>query len=361
MLDTELTSAERARMEVLTTEALAPLTPARIKALFDPGTTNNVGAVQEVKFAPAVGAKVRHGLRNIAVDMVGANGLRRNALVYVRLDLSKRGGVNGVYRFTIVAKKKGRTTRGVLLIEQVAASPPTRANPTAQAARFTKHGFRWGSGWSSAAHKARLFEAIGRIPDSTLAKVAGAKFTLKLAELGPAGESGHYDRNSHEVVLFKDALKATAGSLDRSGADWFTATVAHEIGHAVDASPIVSKQRAEDKLKADLKKAERALLKAQTSDPLAAVDGDNAETKALKAKVAKLRAAVLKANRASTSAKELSDMSKFAAAMGKHISNYAATNLDEAFAELYTLYLLDPALLKTLRPRAHAYFAKIAP
>lgn len=43
------------------------------------------------------------------------------------------------------------------------------------------------------------------------------------------------------------------------------------------------------------------------------------------------------------------------------ISDYAATDLMEAFAENFSYYVLDEALLKAIRPKTHAYFAKAYP
>ncbi len=43
------------------------------------------------------------------------------------------------------------------------------------------------------------------------------------------------------------------------------------------------------------------------------------------------------------------------------ITRYAATDLMEAYAEHYALYVLDEALLLALRPQVHAYFAAAQP
>jgi hypothetical protein len=43
------------------------------------------------------------------------------------------------------------------------------------------------------------------------------------------------------------------------------------------------------------------------------------------------------------------------------ISDYAATDLMEAFAENFSYYLLDEALLLAIRPKTHAFFAKAYP
>jgi hypothetical protein len=38
------------------------------------------------------------------------------------------------------------------------------------------------------------------------------------------------------------------------------------------------------------------------------------------------------------------------------VTNYAATDLMEAFAENFSTYILDEALLKALRPKTYAFF-----
>lgn len=51
----------------------------------------------------------------------------------------------------------------------------------------------------------------------------------------------------------------------------------------------------------------------------------------------------------------------FKSAQGKPISTLGAASEDQNFAELYALYLLDPNLLRTLRPAAHRYFSTTFP
>ncbi len=43
------------------------------------------------------------------------------------------------------------------------------------------------------------------------------------------------------------------------------------------------------------------------------------------------------------------------------VTDYAATNLMEAFAENFSIYILDEALLKAIRPKTHTFFAKAFP
>jgi hypothetical protein len=366
-LDDNLTPTDRGKIQVLTIEHVSTLSAAEIKSrMIDAAEPKP--PVDEVMFGTEVGAKVRRGLTHLAIEF-GGNELRVNSIVNVALDLAPFGGVNGVYRFARVTRTA--TPKRLLIIDQVSAKPPPGPGSVDQAKeekRFTKFGFSAGSGFGGDADRKELLVALARVPDAVLQHVFGLTFERKLESVGEKGEPGHYDPSTHTITFFGAAKKAMMGSADAGGADFFTFALAHEVGHAADFEPFALARKKRDRISRELADAQKRSRQV-TIDPDVGIDAPNKpdeKAAANRAEVNRLRDALQKAQEELAKVQPDPDKpggshsqgAKFGAAKGEPISSYAKTGGKvEDFAELFALYILDPALLKSLRPDKYKYFA----
>ena len=365
-LDENTTPAERAKLQVLTLEHVSTLSSEEIKQrMTDQGSPKP--PADEVRFGSAIDDKIKRGLTHLAVEFAG-NALRSDSVVSVPLNLKPFGGVNGVYRFTRVARKT--KPKRLLIIDQVSAKPPrtlTATGAKAQEKRFAKFGLRLGSGFGSDDDKKQLYAALARVPDSSLERVRGARFVRKLQDVGERNEPGHYDPNTNTIMLFGAAKQAFMSSADAGGADWFTYALMHELGHALDYGPFA---RALAKRDSTERALEEATLRARQIrvDPNAGLDaGDKADEQKKKDRleVARLTKELAKAEAAlekvspGNKAATYSSGTAYGKVKGAAISSYGKKGGKiEDFAELFALYTLDPELLKSLRPDKYKYFSE---
>ena len=251
---------------------------------------------------------LRSGLRNRAIAVFNLDGsVAGPPTIGVtrieELDLTRHGGANGRYRFTSVSRGADKAE---VLIELLGVSSPPLENTGVMPekrqkelrARFDGLGFTKGSGWSPDDFLA-LLQCLEGIPDSTLTRVPGIVFNRRPEDLGPKGEAGEYHFSSsppvRELTLFEFAFSSDAE---------LRLTVAHEIGHALSGRPREIKRG----------KAEHARSAAYK----AAVKADGG--------------------------------------LSAGITAYAATDLDEHFAESYGMFATEPELLAMLRPSTFAFF-----
>ena len=367
-LETSATAKERADLQVLTTESVTSLTAKDIRQEM---TDKNKTAVpaDAVTFSPDISAAIRPGLQNIAGRIFNPGSFTFNTVTHLPLDLKAYGGVNGVYRFTIVQRKTKPKVE--LVIEQVSSSPPVQASSIdlkAHQKRFDSFGFSFGPGFGSDEDKKRLFAALARVPDALLNRVKGLKFAKYLADSGEHDEPGHYDPNTHTINLYKRAVETYSNSPDAAGAQWFTYVITHEVGHALDYEAYTNARVKRDALAKQLKQAQ---LDAKRVDPSEATFDEKAaadkqakkqrEVTRLKGELDIAEAAYSKAARDLDTDKggEHSQSREFRRAAGKAISGYGARGKSvENFAELFSIFVLDPGLLKSLRPDAHKYFTE---
>ena len=365
-LETSASAKERANLQVLTTESVTSLSAKEIKQEM---TDKDKAAVpaDAVTFSPDIAAEIKPGLQNIAGKIFKSASFTFNTVTHLPLDLKPYGGVNGVYRFTIVQRQTKPKVE--LIIEQVSSSPPMQSSSIdlkTHQKRFDSFGFSFGPGFGSDGDKKRLFAALARVPDALLNRVKGLKFAKYLADSGERDEPGHYDPNTHTVNLYKGALETHPNSADAGGAQWFTYIIAHEVGHAIDYEAYTNARVKRDALAKQLKEAQ---LEAKRVNPSEATLDEKAaaETQAKKQKeITRLQKELDKAEAVySKAARELdtdkggehSQSKEFRKAEGKAISGYGARGKSvENFAELFSVYVLDPGLLKSLRPDAHKYF-----
>lgn len=369
-------AAERTHLEVLT--GPQDTIPG---GLLDAFTDEREPEVDDVKFGSDIPVKIRPGLKSVGAQLLIPDPakVRYNVVTNVALNLKRLGGVDGVYRFTLI-KHKTKPVRQ-LVVEQISATPPAELSKMAldkQQKRFDGFDFSFAGGSAGEDAKNQLLAALAHVPNSTLERVRGLTFILRLDVKGPPDEAGHYDPNNHSITLFAETLVKLSTSTDAGGASFFTHAVTHEIGHAIDFE---SRTQAERKLAAvenqlaaarteldEARKNERLIetrvdpnMSLPTSEDEARqadeIKKGKAKVKLVQQKIAKLQndrnAAVDAVNQASRS----SASQDFTKAKGAAISRYGGTAQGEDFAELFAIYTLNPKLLHSIRPDAYEYFS----
>lgn len=363
-LEQSTSQAERGNLRVLTLEHVKKLSPEDVEKEFKekPGRI----PVDVVKFGPGIADGIKDGLKNLAAEFFNENNFTYNTITNVPLNLEKVGGVNGVYRFTLIERTSNPKKQ--LIIEQVSSAPPadpSKIDVDKATKRLEKFEFTLGTGFGGDAQKKLLFAALARVPDSILNRIKGVRFELSPAATGDRDEAGHYDPNTHTITLFQDALKTFMNSTDASGSDFFTHVLAHEVGHALDFESFTRARVKRDTLR-------RLLANARTEARRTAPDISDANAQAAKQKkdkeeIKRLETELAKAESDFAQILKTQDVQKgggysqstqFARAGGKAISAHAKKGGNvENFPELFTLFILDPDLLKSLRPDAYKYFA----
>jgi hypothetical protein len=359
-LDDHTNKAERDHLQVPTRETRSPLSADDLKKQFE---TKDKGTppADEIFFGAEIDAKLQPGLRNLAADLFRS----QNTVSNVALDLTPFGGSNGVYRFAFVGASTGRKSRAI--IERVSTTPaadPGAIDIAAEEKRLAKFGFTVGKGFGADDKKRLLYLGLKRQPDSVLSRLQGITFELDPTVTGQAGEAGHYDPNTHTIVLFSDAMLKSALSVDARASSQFTYILAHEIGHAVDFEH--STARLQAKRDAIARKWQQAVNESRKVkvDPNAPIGEDKPDPEAKKkeAEATRLKAELDKADADLVQAVNTpptlpSDSPQFGAAKGEAISQTGAESASQDFAELFALFVLDPDLLKSLRPAAFKYFS----
>jgi hypothetical protein len=279
------------------------------------------GGDMAAKPDPKAEKKLRDGLASIAV---GAFNLQDGAKKPVRadtvrtrdLDLTPYGGSDGHYRFTCVTRKAGSKgpSEVEVIIELLHAAPPV-LQPWRKLDgkrrlelqnRFARPGYTQAQPtltkavdtWTDDQFGAVL-QALESIPEPLLASVPDIVWERGHGGKGPTGESGYFEYTpqplERRLTLYDDAFKND---------DELVALIAHELGHALSFK------------QPSLKKG-GAL--AQSAEFKKAVKDDG----------------------------------------GKAVTSYAKTNLDEHFAEAYSMFVTEPETLKALRPHVYAYMAAL--
>jgi hypothetical protein len=178
----------------------------------------------------------------------------------------------------------------------------------------------------SAAEKDVVLRAVELLPDEFAKRLSGLSFA-RVGAGAPAGEGADYGPDQHTIRCFDEAF--TRGNVWYEKGSENVRTVLHEIGHAIDY-------------------AEKRVAHAQNIHA-----SDDTSRKAAEDAV----------NKAKTLSGGSDDKSAFQVAVkqdGGAITPYGETKRDggptEGYAEAFSLYTVDPALLKTLRPHVFAYF-----
>lgn len=366
-LESSTSAPERQNIRVLRSELIEVIAPDEIKQLMtDKGETDSL-PVDTVIFGPEIDGKIKHGLQNLAAKIFNKSGFTFNTVTNLPLNIKAYGGVNGVYRFTLGQGGKG--SKSELIIEQVSDTPPIdwhKIDLSAQEKRFNSFGFNFGIGFDADDLKKHLLAALAHVPDSILARVRGLTFNKFLADLGSQNEPAHYDPNKHTIDLYSKAIVDSANSQDAGGDDWFTAVITHELGHALDDESYTSARLKRDSLAEQLKAAilKSRRVKVDTDAPIPDERTEANKEKNERQEIQKLEDEFNKAANDfdKTTVDGHSQSKAFDKARGKGISSYGEKGKNqEDFAELFSLFVLDPDLLKSLRPDAFAYFSKTFP
>jgi hypothetical protein len=181
------------------------------------------------------------------------------------------------------------------------------------------------------------------------------------------------DNGDARIEVYDDALIATTrfvGPLERPSS-LATAVILHEIGHAIADAPIRALHADYDRRRAQ-HQSDSAALNARLADHNAAIERFNrardpavgarltAESAWIRTEAARLNtvAAELAAARATLEdGQNTSPMARsFATTVPGAATAYGRLSADEAFAEAFALYHLDPAALERAQPGALAWF-----
>ncbi len=365
-LEQNTTEADRKNLQV-STGGLSSFSDKEMKAFFK-DTTEPKPPVEKVLFGADIPAGVQKGLKHLAVEMIqNKSNFSFNSVTNVPLDLKPFGGTNGVYQFALIQRTASPKTQ--LIIDQVSSTPPPKldkAQNSKQEKRFDTFEFKWGAGFATVQMKETLYKALARMPDAILERIRGVTFMRTSVSSGGQDDAGRYDPNTHTIELYDKAFRTFLNSADASGADWFTYAVTHEISHAVDYESFNSARQKVATLRIQLRDAAAEAKKASTDDY--DLNGKpTAQKQAKLDKVKQLQNEVFKAEEELSKLRQNLDVTKggahannpaFKSAQGKPISTYGVGKTLENFAELLSVYILNPKLLKSLRPDAFDYFAK---
>ena len=358
-----LPEADRKSIQVVTT------TPTNVTGLADKFATKKPGSASMTLSLPANTTVVadssaatvdKHGLDNVAAALVtdadvSPPPLPENSTATIELDLSKHGGIKGLYRFTYHAPvaAKGATAVHRVLVEQLgAATDPAGQKPPEQkkgepapkdpvedkikAASFT-HSY-------ADDRLEALRAAVSEIPASHLAKVSGLKFRTASAHPTRSDVAGDYNQEKHTVTMYNKAFASAQNKYEQGtvATSYAARAIIHEIGHAIDLAPL------------------RAAFAAYTSSG----GGKAATAKLLAARSESGTRTVDKGGEFSDDIGKAAAGNTFRTAVqkdGRNVSKYAEQDWQESYAEAYSLYISSEDNLRLLRPATHAYFVKALP
>jgi Domain of unknown function (DUF4157) len=269
-----------------------------------------------------------------------------------------------------------------------------------------------------------IADAIQLLPDLIRAKIDGVTITYSGSGKGPGGENGNYDPMDDTVHLWGDLFDASTRPVGTATNTAYQVIheLGHAVDLRPEFKAQIARGKAQEAKKVLEHQLKFPPIK-ESNDPLAGIDGHDdpatvAEKKRLQAEIDKMDKEIAAQNTAMASAKSvaggevgtateslLTDFGKAIDADGVKavanakarnaavdtantqadkanaadptgpqkpikphekalttgVSNYAAGNLMEAFAENFSTYVLDEALLKALRPKTHAFFARAFP
>lgn len=363
-LESSTSASERQSVRVLRSELIAVMPPDEIKELMTDKGADSVPA-DKVTFSPEIAEKVQRGLQKVAARIFNQQEFTYNTVTNLPMNLRPYGGVNGVYRFTLAQHQKN--SKSELIIEQVSDTPPAdwqRTDLGSQEKRFESFGFKLGIGFDSDEVKKHLFASLARVPDKILMRVRGLTFNKHMTDLGSESEPAHYDPNTHSIDLYGRAIVESMNRQDDAGgADWFTAVVTHELGHALDDESYTNARIKRDALVEQLKaaKLKARQLKVDVNAPIPDEKADADREKNERHEMQRLEDELARAESEFNKVTEQgrSKSKEFTKSRGKAISSYGEKGKDlEDFAELFSVFVLDPKLLKSLRPDAFEYFSK---
>lgn len=344
-----------------------------------------------------------HAMRadsEVKVDDPESLPLSLNTILDMELDLSTKGGDNAIYRF--VRYMDGKDEK-MLIEKKHVIGKPTASATTPGAATFTgivsvgRIKVEIDAAFGNDKGKV-IVDAIQLLPEPIKARVDGVKFSFERTGSAPGGENGDYVASQDTVHIWNNMFSQELRRVGKSTHAIYG--VVHELGHVIDQRPLAKPQIELDKLETQKKKLEAKLRTAGTVDALGEEDK---ETKAAKVKTEKefvdldkqiksvykqmhstkspsgaelgeetesLEAdfgKALKADgvKAQTGAKkrnkDIALRKNQESTLSTGITLYGSRTLQEAFAENFSIYILDEDLLKKIRPATHKFFTTAFP
>jgi hypothetical protein len=251
-----------------------------------------------------------------------------------------------------------------------------------------RHGFSRQGAWSKEEAHA-LLEAIATVPDSILHSLKGLRFARATASKKNAQVGGDYNTDTHTVTMydraFGDAKLAAEGSVSqtRFGAPGSppglvsdaVRAIAHEIGHAADLRPLrASSQRliaahAGLRTFAEFETApgsgqyhfpsrESARAFDRLQEAIRGAKRDDERARSLSGSFWKTVADGVTEITIGQGLRDSAFRQAVAADGGVRITKYSDEDWQEAFAEDFSLWVVDPRTLAHLRPQTFAFFEK---
>ncbi|MEO8108812.1 MAG: DUF4157 domain-containing protein [Ginsengibacter sp.] len=420
---TDLPEVTRKQLQVSRTAPDKATVDQWIKDFFTPKSGISMSSSMTTEFGVEItDADLQKGLRNVAISLKAMSHenikpatkdtpeersntdpegwpLGPNSVLDIAMDLSNNGGDNAIFRFTSYTDGKDEK----VIIERMRIIAPVVA-PAAPAAVVSSTGnitvgnvkVDIDAAFGNARGKI-IADAIQLLPDPIRLKIDGVKIVHVGSGSGPDGRNGDYQAENDRVRIWDNMFNEDSRRVGESSST--TYQVVHELMHAIDLRPLFKAQIARD----DAQKRKDAFVANSrkikvTSDPLGEPEEkSDAEKKVIRDAIAKFDKEIADDEKEMASAKSeagselgknteslTTDFGKALAADGvkavkdakkknavagatqQHtlstgITNYGATDLMEAFAENFSLYILDEALLKTLRPKTFEFFAKEYP
>ncbi|HEY4989380.1 MAG TPA: DUF4157 domain-containing protein, partial [Opitutaceae bacterium] len=270
-----------------------------------------------------------------------------------------------------------------------------------------------------------IADAVQLLPDLIRAKIDGVTITYSGKGKGPDGENGNYDPMSDTVHLWGDLFDDSTRRVGSATNTAYQVVheLGHAIDLRPEFKAQLARGKAEEKKKDLEHQLQFPKINVDTGDPLAGLDGHDdpatvAEKARLRTEIANMEREITAQNAAMANAKSVAGgevgtateslLTDFGRALtgdgvtavanaktrnkavdtantqadaankadptgpqrpirphekelSTGVSNYAATDLMEAFAENFSTYVLDEALLRALRPRTYAFFVSKFP
>jgi hypothetical protein len=367
-----LSIAERRRLQV----AHAAVKPDEIAAFFASDESRKVAYLSgpTVIFDPRIPLAMRRPLRSVAGAFV-PGALRMNSTLVVPLDFLSAAEIGPAVRLSYITgeQRAGSCTQQILIepassAAEAAENIRTPLDPTV----LTRHGFRLSSGWSDS-EKNALAALLSRIPDRWLGKIEGLTFNRSRAHSTNPEYGGEYASDTHMITMFDEAFKPFAtrfGAADRTAA-----SIAHELGHALDFTPLRETAERYRVAQADLERAfERYKMSSGSNQywippaqekawqehnkKVSALGRSMEEVRSLSSSRWELQAGTRRFELVESDGDAAASEFRAAAAMDGpvRITEYAGKNWSEYFAESFSLYVTDPQALEWLRPEIYRYF-----
>jgi len=358
-----LPKATRQRLQVVTATVTIP--PSVIDDFFaQPGqgqvrTTHQSGFPES--FGPGIPDVAKKVLSSLAgylltFDARKPDGTTTKALgtdSTIQLEISLRPHIEfaGLFRFSRVADTSKNPGPDRLIIELVREVPPMNSAQLEVEPAFTGTfavggvNFTAGAGWRQDT-SALLRKALTLLPSAALNAASGLTFVQRGP--GTAAEAGNYDQEKDTVTIHNNAFERS--SVRQGEVPTPVSVILHEIGHALDLRPLEAAFKAANA--AGTQAAFNALpSKRSPSGSHWESPGANQDfvRKGEKGKVVDTdfrKAAQADGFRVDSQSK-----------MTGGVTEYGNTNWEEAFAEAFALYMTNPTLMKSLRPKTHDYFA----